>query len=190
MRRHCLASLTAAVYVLLSVLFQFAIHIVALIYISDLCELLDPCVPCRSTAADLAAGPRRLISSASSSPVSSTRPSTSSRSRSRSAPSQCACERCRARTSRSDVTSNYVGRPFREGIRENPAMFYGLLGCMGVSLNGATNFVCVGHPWLRGAMLSSTFRAGPARCDIVQAHASQAGSQWPAQARAHVLRGP
>lgn len=33
------------------------------------------------------------------------------------------------------------GRPFREGIRENPALFYGLLGAGAVAFGGAVDFM-------------------------------------------------
>ena len=36
---------------------------------------------------------------------------------------------------------NYQGRPFREGISENRGMYYGLLGCTFVAFSGATEFI-------------------------------------------------
>lgn len=36
---------------------------------------------------------------------------------------------------------NYIGRPFREGISENKGMYYGLLGVVFVCVSGATEFI-------------------------------------------------
>ena len=44
---------------------------------------------------------------------------------------------------------NYQGRPFREGITENPALYYGLLGVAAVAINGATDFVPEINKWLQ-----------------------------------------
>ena len=41
------------------------------------------------------------------------------------------------------------GRPFREGIRENPALYYGLLGASAVAFAGATDFVPEFSRWLQ-----------------------------------------
>lgn len=41
------------------------------------------------------------------------------------------------------------GRPFREGITENSALYYGLLGVAAVALNGATDFVPEINKWLQ-----------------------------------------
>lgn len=36
---------------------------------------------------------------------------------------------------------NFQGRPFREGITENSALYWGLLGAAGVAFSGATDFI-------------------------------------------------
>jgi hypothetical protein len=47
------------------------------------------------------------------------------------------------------LTSVAQGRPFREGIRENPALYYGLLGASAVAVSGATDFVPELNRWLQ-----------------------------------------
>lgn len=41
------------------------------------------------------------------------------------------------------------GRPFREGLRENPALYYGLVGAGAVAFSGATDFVPELNRWLQ-----------------------------------------
>ena len=36
---------------------------------------------------------------------------------------------------------NFQGRPFREGITENSALYWGLIGAAGVAFSGATDFI-------------------------------------------------
>lgn len=44
---------------------------------------------------------------------------------------------------------NYQGRPFREGIRENPALYWGLLGAAAVAFSGSTDFMPELNRWLQ-----------------------------------------
>jgi cation-transporting ATPase 13A1 len=44
---------------------------------------------------------------------------------------------------------NYQGRPFREGIRENPALYWGLVGAAAVAFSGSTDFVPELNRWLQ-----------------------------------------
>ena len=44
---------------------------------------------------------------------------------------------------------NYQGRPFREGIRENPALYWGLVGAAAVAISGATDFMPELNRWLQ-----------------------------------------
>ena len=44
---------------------------------------------------------------------------------------------------------NYQGRPFREGIRENPALYWGLMGAAAVAFSGATDFMPELNRWLQ-----------------------------------------
>jgi len=41
------------------------------------------------------------------------------------------------------------GRPFREGIRENKALWYGLLGASAVAFSGATDLMPELNRWLQ-----------------------------------------
>jgi manganese-transporting P-type ATPase len=41
------------------------------------------------------------------------------------------------------------GRPFREGIRENSALYWGLVGASAVAFSGATDFVPELNRWLQ-----------------------------------------
>lgn len=44
---------------------------------------------------------------------------------------------------------NFQGRPFREGITENSALYWGLLGAAGVAFSGATDFIPEMNRWLQ-----------------------------------------
>lgn len=44
---------------------------------------------------------------------------------------------------------NYQGRPFREGIRENPALYWGLIGAAAVAFSGSTDFMPELNRWLQ-----------------------------------------
>ena len=44
---------------------------------------------------------------------------------------------------------NYQGRPFREGIRENPALYWGLVGAAAVAFSGSTDFMPELNRWLQ-----------------------------------------
>jgi len=41
------------------------------------------------------------------------------------------------------------GRPFREGIRENSALYWGLVGASAVAFSGATDFIPELNRWLQ-----------------------------------------
>jgi manganese-transporting P-type ATPase len=49
----------------------------------------------------------------------------------------------------STFTINFQGRPFREGITENKALYYGLAGASAVAVCGATDFVPELNRWLQ-----------------------------------------
>ncbi|KAL6863572.1 putative Ca2+ pump [Trichoderma novae-zelandiae] len=95
------------VYIIGSILGQFAVHIVTLIYIARLCDKIDP----RSGDIDLEAEftPSLLNS---------------------------AIYLLQLIQQISTFAINYQGRPFRESITENRAMFYGIVGVSGLA------FVC------------------------------------------------
>ena len=53
---------------------------------------------------------------------------------------------------------NFQGRPFREGITENAALYYGLLGVAGVAFCGATDFVPEFTKWIQLVDMTTPFR--------------------------------
>lgn len=53
---------------------------------------------------------------------------------------------------------NYQGRPFRESIRENKGMYYGLLGVGALALAGATEFIPEMNEQLKLVKMTSTFK--------------------------------
>ena len=66
---------------------------------------------------------------------------------------------------------NYQGRPFREGIRENPALYWGLVGAAAVAFSGSTDFMPELNRWLQivemeGHVSLMDFR----RCDGILTH--------------------
>jgi len=66
---------------------------------------------------------------------------------------------------------NYQGRPFREGIRENPALYWGLVGAATVAFSGSTDFIPELNRWLQivemeGHVSSTSIR----RCGGVLIH--------------------
>ncbi len=117
-------------YVVASILTQFAIHIVSFLYLTDLCEQTEPQA---DVVVDLEAkfSPNLLNS-------------------------------CIYLLSLSQQVStfaiNFQGRPFREGITENSALYWGLLGVAAVALNGATDFVPEFNKWLQLVDMSFSFR--------------------------------
>lgn len=44
---------------------------------------------------------------------------------------------------------NFQGRPFREGISENPPLYWGLMGVAAVAYSGSTDFFPEGNRWLQ-----------------------------------------
>ncbi|KAG8757399.1 hypothetical protein FRC14_002103 [Serendipita sp. 396] len=99
-------------YVVLSVLIQFSIHIAALLYITNLSHVTSP----REGPIDLEAKfEPSLLNTAIYLLGLSQQVST--------------------------FAINFQGRPFREGITENSALYWGLLGAAGVAFSGATDFI-------------------------------------------------
>ncbi|CEQ39188.1 SPOSA6832_00699 [Sporobolomyces salmonicolor] len=117
-------------YVVASILTQFAIHVAAFLYLTDLCEQYEPQA---GKEVDLEAkfAPNLLNS-------------------------------CIYLISLSQQVStfaiNFQGRPFREGITENSALYYGLLGVAAVAFSGATDFVPEFNRWLQLVDMESSFR--------------------------------
>lgn len=51
---------------------------------------------------------------------------------------------------------NFQGRPFREGITENPPLYYGLLGVSAIAFAGATEFIPELNDWLQLFKMTSS----------------------------------
>ncbi|KAK4688093.1 manganese-transporting P-type ATPase, partial [Tremellales sp. Uapishka_1] len=115
-------------YVLLSVLSQFAIHIVALVYITGLSKSLED------------RGPIDLEKKFEPSLLNT------------------AIYLLGLSQQVSTFVLNFQGRPFREGIRENPPLYYGLLGVSLVAYCGATDFVPELNRWLQLVEMTAAFK--------------------------------
>ncbi|EJD45106.1 hypothetical protein AURDEDRAFT_114214 [Auricularia subglabra TFB-10046 SS5] len=115
-------------YVVLSVLLQFAIHIAALLYITDLSNKNEE------------RGPIDLEAKFEPSLLNS------------------AIYLLGLSQQVSTFAINFQGRPFREGIRENPALYYGLLGASAVAFSGATDFMPELNRWLQIVELTTSFK--------------------------------
>lgn len=59
----------------------------------------------------------------------------------------------------STFSINYQGRPFRESIRENKAMYWGLVAASGVAFSCATEFIPEMNEKLRLVPFSNEFKA-------------------------------
>jgi cation-transporting ATPase 13A1 len=99
-------------YIILSVLSQFSIHIATLIYISRYVQILEPKDPDVDLEGEFEPS---LLNSA--------------------------IYLLQLIQQISTFAINYQGRPFREGIRENKGMWYGLVIVAGVAFSCATEFV-------------------------------------------------
>ncbi|GAA5826152.1 hypothetical protein JCM11251_007183 [Rhodosporidiobolus azoricus] len=117
-------------YVVFSILLQFAIHVAAFIYLTNLCELYEPRAGMQIDL-DAKYSPNLLNS-------------------------------CIYLISLSQQVStfaiNFQGRPFREGITENSALYYGLLGVAAVAFSGATDFFPEFNRWLQLVDMQWSFR--------------------------------
>ncbi|KAF3767022.1 hypothetical protein M406DRAFT_328132 [Cryphonectria parasitica EP155] len=99
-------------YIIGSILGQFAVHIVTLIYISNYCDTIEP----RSEIVDLEAefSPSLLNS---------------------------AVYLLQLIQQISTFAVNYQGRPFRESLSENKGMFYGIVGVTAIAFSCSTEFI-------------------------------------------------
>ncbi|KAI1187576.1 hypothetical protein F5B17DRAFT_399254 [Nemania serpens] len=99
-------------YIIGSILGQFAVHIVTLIYIARFCDTLEP----RSEMVDLEAefAPSLLNS---------------------------AVYLLQLIQQISTFAVNYQGRPFRESLSENKGMFWGILGVTAIAFSCSTEFI-------------------------------------------------
>ncbi|KAG6833024.1 hypothetical protein H0H87_012282 [Tephrocybe sp. NHM501043] len=106
-------------YVLLSVLLQFALHIVSLVYITNLTHSYET------------RGPIDL---------------------------EAKFEPSLLNTAIYLLGLSQQGRPFREGIRENPALWWGLVGASAVAFSGATDFMPELNRWLQIVEMEDSFK--------------------------------
>ena len=72
---------------------------------------------------------------------------------------------------------NYQGRPFREGIRENPALYWGLVGAAAVAFSGATDFMPELNRWLQIVEMEGQVSAISYRARQCSHHASTVQGQ-------------
>ncbi|KAF9004646.1 endoplasmic reticulum Ca-transporting P-type ATPase [Cyathus striatus] len=115
-------------YVLLSVLLQFALHIASLIYITNLTYTFEPPGPIDLEAKFEPSLLNTAIYLLSLSQQVST------------------------------FAINFQGRPFREGIRENSALWWGLMGASAVAFSGATDFMPELNRWLQIVEMADSFK--------------------------------
>ncbi|KAF6744001.1 endoplasmic reticulum Ca-transporting P-type ATPase [Ephemerocybe angulata] len=116
-------------YVLLSVLLQFALHIATLVFITNLAHMLEP-----------VSGPIDLDAKYSPSLLNT------------------AIYLLGLSQQVSTFAINFQGRPFREGIRENPALWWGLVGASTVAVSGATDLIPELNRWLQIVEMTSDFK--------------------------------
>ncbi|KAF8842460.1 endoplasmic reticulum Ca-transporting P-type ATPase [Paxillus ammoniavirescens] len=115
-------------YVLLSVLIQFALHIISLVYITNLSHSYEP-----PGVIDLDAKfEPSLLNTAIYLLGLSQQVST--------------------------FAINFQGRPFREGIRENSKLYWGLVGASAVAFSGATDFMPELNRWLQIVEMETLFK--------------------------------
>ncbi|KAG6878464.1 hypothetical protein C0993_006304 [Termitomyces sp. T159_Od127] len=115
-------------YVLLSVLFQFALHIVSLVYITNLTHSYET------------RGPIDLEAKFEPSLLNT------------------AIYLLGLSQQVSTFAINFQGRPFREGIRENSALWWGLVGASAVAFSGATDFMPELNRWLQIVEMKDSFK--------------------------------
>ena len=126
-------------YVVGSILIQFAIHVVAFLYLTDLCDQFEPFVhhPLQIAQINSFSTNRRGIMAVDLEAKFSPN----------------LLNTCIYLISLSQQVStfaiNFQGRPFREGITENSALYYGLMGVAGVAFCGATDFIPSFNSWLQ-----------------------------------------
>ncbi|PWN92733.1 putative SPF1-P-type ATPase [Acaromyces ingoldii] len=76
---------------------------------------------------------------------------------------------------------NYVGEPFRERMSANPALYYGLLACFGVAFAGATEFIPELNAWLQLTPLPAPYQirlVAAMAIDFVGCYIIEHGTKW------------
>ncbi|BGP22124.1 putative cation-transporting ATPase 1 [Rhodotorula toruloides] len=117
-------------YVVVSILVQFTIHVASFIYITNLSEHYEPRIG-KDVDLDAKFSPNLLNSAVYLISLSQ---------------------------QISTFAVNFQGRPFRENISENSALYYGLLGVAAVAFSGATDFVPEFNRWLQLVDMETSFR--------------------------------
>lgn len=115
-------------YVLLSVLLQFSLHIISMVYITNLSYKFEDRGP---IDLDAKFEPNLL---------------------------NTAIYLLGLSQQVSTFAINFQGRPFREGIRENPALWWGLVGASAVAFSGSTDFMPELNRWLQIVVMERTFK--------------------------------
>ncbi|KAM6494929.1 hypothetical protein JOM56_009552 [Amanita muscaria] len=115
-------------YVLLSVLLQFSLHIISMVYITNLSYTFEDRGP---IDLDAKFEPNLL---------------------------NTAIYLLGLSQQVSTFAINFQGRPFREGIRENPALWWGLVGASAVAFSGSTDFMPELNRWLQIVVMEHTFK--------------------------------
>ena len=136
------------IYIIGSVLGQFAIHIATLIYLSNYVYSIEPYVPIIS----ISNRHNMLITARRSNDVDlegEFEPSLLN----------SAIYLLQLIQQISTFSINYQGRPFRESIRENKAMYCGLVAASGVAFSCATEFIPEVNEKLRLVPFSMEFKA-------------------------------
>lgn len=136
------------IYIIGSVLGQFAIHIATLIYLSNYVYSIEPYVPIIS----ISNRHNMLITARRSNDVDlegEFEPSLLN----------SAIYLLQLIQQISTFSINYQGRPFRESIRENKAMYWGLVAASGVAFSCATEFIPEVNEKLRLVPFSMEFKA-------------------------------
>lgn len=76
---------------------------------------------------------------------------------------------------------NYVGEPFRESMSQNKALYYGLLSCFGVAFAGATELMPELNSWLQLTPLPTQFQGrliAAMAIDFVGCYAIEHGTKF------------
>ncbi|KAK0440984.1 endoplasmic reticulum Ca-transporting P-type ATPase [Armillaria borealis] len=115
-------------YVLLSILLQFALHIATLVYITELSRVFEE------------RGPIDLEAKFEPSLLNT------------------AIYLLGLSQQVSTFAINFQGRPFREGISENNALWWGLVSASAVAFSGATDFMPELNRWLQIVEMESSFK--------------------------------
>lgn len=126
-------------YVLLSVLLQFALHIATLIYMTQLSNQFEQCVlqelypqaVAKIFSPSIRRGPIDLDAKFEPSLLNTS------------------IYLLGLSQQVSTFAINFQGRPFREGINENRALWWGLVGASAVAFSGATDFMPELNRWLQ-----------------------------------------